>query len=55
MFISLGLEKDEPIRVRKVGGNINKLLGYERRNMVGVNINVLLPEFFKDCHEKMVN
>lgn len=54
VYIKIGIHSNDPLKISAVGSNVNKHLGYERRLMVGMNLNVLLPEFYKEFHDNLV-
>ena len=55
IYIKIAINPKEPLRISAIGSNVNKHLGYERRLLVGMNINEMLPEFYKDYHDIRVN
>lgn len=37
-----------------IGSNVNKHLGYEKRTLIGLAASNLVPEFYKDDHDKIM-
>lgn len=40
--------------IEKVGYNVKKLLGYERSDVMGANVSLLLPAFYRKIHEEAI-
>jgi len=47
MYIKLSVDITEPMMILNIGSNVNKLLGYDRRLLIGAKQELLLPNFYK--------
>ena len=54
IYIKILLETEKFLTIEKVSQRIIKLLGYSSSSLRGLNISILLPEFYRAIHETLI-
>lgn len=52
IYLLIGTENDNRFKIKNIGYNVSKLLGFERRELKRASASIFIPQFFKKAHEK---